>query len=344
MNFLEKNTSTKEKENPIFLEKKLNDEILPKVKKVAGIFLSFSNTEDMTSINEFLDAIDYNNLNKYEKKNLEIFLQLSVLCNRKIEAEKFLEHGIDPDCKDAGNLENVPTFEIVASPVFSKCHKPDDSKFIELFFKYEASPFPFHRHFGEVNLVAYALLRKEFEICFEIIKYMDSVDEIFSHFWNKKDPLKINYPLTDLIESKNLELTKVMVRKMNPALVCNDYYTVPLIRSLLKDGYENLIKIFIRYGFNLMDSYTCFTFLYWYQEEGSGKLKLKIEKLEKEVRDEFEILNILLFGCFRDEESVFHYSRFPLDIFKIIVGETGLSFPKSKSVFVSTKRRKVELY
>jgi len=295
--------------------------------------LTYSNTKNQ----KIIDSINYSNLDEYKKEDLEVILQLSVIYKRKKEIEILLDYGIDPDCKNGKRLETVPTLQIVSVKneygnyihLYSCEYYGDDYETMELFLKNGASLIEMSK------LFRIALDNQKFEICKVIIKYAKDIEDI-----SEKQDIIINTSLYKILKSRNIELLRSFLKKFDPNLVKFRRYHGPILDFLCNDKWYEMMKLFVKYEFDLHE---VLSFSKEYTDYGRLKLLKKADKIIKDVRNECRVLNLLLLSHYKDEGSFFHHSFFPLDLLKIILPMTGITYPKSKCVINNNKKRKVEI-
>jgi len=272
--------------------------------------------------NKFLDSIDYEDLDKYTKKYLENILQMLVMYKRKKEIEILLKYGIDPDCKTSIFLGLVPTLYIVTqnreygnyTVLYSGEIYGDDYEIMELFLKNGACLIE------RKKLFKIALENRKFEICKVIIKYVKSMEEIL-----KDDINLVNHMiLHKIIKSGNLDLFKSILRKMDPDLINFEKYCQPIYHFLLKNKNNEAMKLVVKHGFDLNNTNNVFCALSY---EKKIKIKKKVNQIIEDVKTECRKLNILFISHYKEENTFFHNSNFPLDLLKIVIKMTGLSYP-----------------
>jgi len=269
-------------------------------------------------------------LNECEEIGLQCLLQNAVLCDRN-QTIRLLNYVKDVDCKRMKffiDSDYFPTHQII-NPIISGINYGDDYELIEMFLKKGASIGlnPNSSSYMRKNMLCNALITRKYEIAKVIIKNAKDMEILLKQ---EEVVSCIEEPLTLILYSQNLDLIRTFSRHMDFSLVKNDMYYQMILESGTIAKKYTAIKIFIKFGLDLNDL--------------SSKYKeFKEEKknIENQLKKEYEIIDLILLGHYKDENSFFFHNFFPLDLVKFILLESELRYPRKVNSY-SIKKIKLE--
>jgi len=276
-------------------------------------------TEDfnMTSFAKSqLESYSNEHLNKCEENELQNLLMIAITCDRN-QTIRLLNYVKDVDCGLVSYINDCPTRKVIE---FDELGYGDDYELIELFLKKGAS---IGIDSGKKNLLYHALIAKKYEIAKVIIKNAKSMESLLIQ---ERNVITYNEPLILIIDSQNLDLIRTFARCMDFGLVKGNYfyYKEILASAIIRQKYTS-IKIFIRFGLDLEDAYNNFLNKTFYKDINEIFKKEK-ENIKNQLKEEYEVLNLILLGHYKDENSFFSF--IPLEIIEDIILKTDLRYPR----------------
>jgi len=298
-----------------------------------------------------LENLSNDDLFNIDEILLQTWLQKAILCDRK-QVLRILNYVKNVDCNH-GNLPLIPTEQIIKNTYMDAIDYGDDYELIEIFIKKGASFSLKTRLNTKFDMLELALKERKYKICKVIVKY---TTESLNYLFEKSHSIGECYTLIWFVNSKDLELVEEISKKTNFGLMnekwdIHYFYNLIANISCILNGSRNIFKIFIKNGLDLEILEANVRGLYPENLRMFKKYKKQLEdEMEKEDKEKIDKINSILLGHFKDSNSLFYNSDFPLDLVKFIFSIIDLKYPKLKSVVKrktsdlndDTKKRKIE--